>query len=101
MATSSYPKGFIAKRTPKAALGDAVLGAASNVKGTVRSEAPITLAGVAGRDALIDVKTQKVVLHLRVFYVGDRQYQVLVVAPAGQENGTAAKAFLGSFKLGQ
>jgi len=38
-------------------------------------------------------------VHLRIFFVGDRQFQVLVAGPAGQENGKATMAFLNSFKL--
>lgn len=99
VAMSTYPQGFIAKRTMKAALGDAVIGAAANVKGTVRTEAPITNSGVGGRDAVIDLANPKAVARLRVFYVGDKQYQVMVITPKGQENGKAPMGFLGSFKL--
>lgn len=101
VVTSTYPKGFLAKKTPKAAFADAVGGAAANVKGTVRADNPITLAGVAGHDALIDVNAKKATVHLRVFFAGDKQYQVMVVGPAGQENSKAAMGFLESFKLGK
>jgi hypothetical protein len=101
ISASSFPKGFIAKHTLKGALTDAVAGAAWNVKGTVRSDTPITLAGTTGRDVLIDVKNPKATVHLRVFFVGDKQYQVMFVGPTGQENGKAAKVFLASFKLGK
>ena len=50
ISASTFPKGFIAKHTLKGALTDAVAGAALNVKGTVRSDAPISVTGtvVAG-----------------------------------------------------
>ncbi len=99
VVASTYPKGFIAKKTLKGAFADAVAGSAANVKGTIRADKTITLAGVAGHDALIDIKADKAVAHLRVFFVGDKAYQVLFVGPAGQENGKAATAFLDSFKL--
>jgi hypothetical protein len=101
VVASTFPKGFIAKKTAKAAFADAIGGAAANVKGTIRADKPITLAGVAGHDALIDLKDKKAAVHLRVFFVGDKQYQVMVVGPAGQENGKAAMGFLESFKLGK
>lgn len=96
---STYAKGFIAKKTAKGAFSDAVAGAAANVKGTIRSDKPIKLGAVAGHDALIDVAKEKAAAHLRVFFANDMQYQVLVVAPAGQESGKAATKFLDSFKL--
>jgi hypothetical protein len=51
VVASTYPKGFIAKKTLAAAYKDAVGGAASNVRGTVRTDRPIKLGAVAGRDA--------------------------------------------------
>lgn len=99
VVVSTYPKGFIAKKTAPAAFADAVGGAAANVKGKIRSDKPIQLGKVAGHDALIDVKANKAAAHLRVFFAGDKQYQVLVVAPAGKESGKEATAFLDSFKL--
>jgi hypothetical protein len=100
-AVSDFPKGFIAKKTVNAALADAVVGAARNVGGAVRVQKPSTVSGAAGREALIDVKKQKAVVRLEVFFVGDRQYQVVFIGAAGQENSKAANDFLGSFKLGK
>ncbi len=97
-AASDFPKSFIAKKTLKAAFADAVAGAAANVGGTVRTDKPVMVGGVAGHDAVIDVKKAKVAVRLRVFFVRDREYQVVFVGPAGQENGKAATDFLGSFR---
>lgn len=99
LVVSSYPKGFIAKKPLDDSFYDAVAGAATNVRGTIRSDKPMTLGKVAGHDALIDVKKDKAAAHLRVFFVGDKQYQVLVAGPAGNENSKATLAFLDSFKL--
>jgi hypothetical protein len=101
VAVSSFPNGFIAKKTASVALAEAVNGAASNTHGKVRSDRPITLGKIAGHDAFIDVKEHRMAVHLRVFYVGDRQYQVMFLGPAGKETGKAATAFLDSFKLGK
>lgn len=100
-AASDFPKGFIAKKTAKGAFADTVAGAAANVGGTIRTDKPVTVAGVAGHDAVIDIKKDKAVVRLRVFFVGDRQYQVLFVGPAGQESSKAATDFLASFAPGK
>lgn len=98
ISVSRYPKGFIAKRNH--VYRDAVNGAASNVKGKVRSNVPYKLGAVTGRDALIDVPSQRAAAHIRVFFAGDRQYQVMFLGPKGHESGKAAMGFLNSFKLG-
>jgi hypothetical protein len=96
---SDFPKGFIAKKGEASALADAVGGAAANIKGTVKTNTPFMLGKTMGRDALIGVPGEKAAVHLRVFFAGDRQFQAMVVAPDGGENGKAATAFLNSFKL--
>jgi|WetSurMetagenome_2_1015567.scaffolds.fasta_scaffold350270_1 hypothetical protein len=101
VVVSDFPKGFIARKSANAALADAVGGAAANVKGAIRTNQPFLLGGVLGRDTLIDVPGQNATVHLRVFFAGDRQFQAMVVAPKGRENGKAALAFLNSFKLGK
>jgi len=101
VTSATYPKGFVAKKTLAAAFNDAVGGAAANVKGSVRSNQPIKLGAVAGRDVLIDIPSDKAAAHLRVFFVGDKQFQVMVVGGKGSESAKPALAFLGSFKLGK
>jgi hypothetical protein len=101
VVVSDFPKGFIAKKGVNAALADAVNGAAANVKGALKANQPYMLGTTMGRDALIDVTGQKAAVHLRVFFIGDRQLQAMVVAPKGRENGKLAQAFLNSFKLGK
>ena len=101
VAVSNFPKGFIAKRTVAAASMDAIAGAAENVKGTVRHNTSAKLGNLSGRDATIDIAAQKTVIHLRVFFAGDRQYQVMYLGPAGTETSKPAMQFLGSFKLGR
>jgi hypothetical protein len=101
VVVSDFPKGFIAKKSVNVALADAVGGAAANIKGSIRANLPFMLGSVLGRDALIDVTGQKAAVHLRVFFIGDRQLQAMVVAPKGRENGKPALAFLNSFRLGK
>jgi hypothetical protein len=101
LVTSAYPKGFIAKKTVAAAFKDAVSGAALNVRGMVRTDQPIKLGKVQGHDALIDIPSDKAAAHLRVFFVGDKQFQVMVVGAKGHESGKPAIAFLDSVRIGK
>lgn len=101
VSVSLYPDGLIAKRTLKVSYRDAVRGAAENVNGTVRRSREHRLGRVTGRDALIDVPSQHVAAHLRVYFVGDWQFQVMFVGPKGRESGKRAMAFLDSFRLEQ
>ncbi|HUO99487.1 MAG TPA: hypothetical protein VMU01_12520 [Rhizomicrobium sp.] len=100
VVTSTYPKGFIAKKTLAGAFKDAVGGAAANVMGVVKSDTPIRLGKVPGHDVLIDVPTKKAAVHLRVFFVGDVQFQVMVVGAKGAETSKPVMDFMGSFRLG-
>ncbi|MDE2181456.1 MAG: hypothetical protein KGJ78_00390 [Alphaproteobacteria bacterium] len=99
VAISDYPKSYIAKRTIAASLQDAITGASDNVKGHVRSNHPFDLGKAPGRDAVIDVSSDKMTVHMRVFFVGDRQYQVMVLAPEKAENAKPVTDFLGSVKI--
>ena len=101
VVASTYPKGFIAKKTLAAAYKDAVGGAAANVRGTVRTSQPIKLGAVGGREVLIDIPSDKAAAHLRLFFVGDKQFQVMIVGAKGRESAKPAMDFLGSFKLGK
>ena len=97
VSVSLYPRGFAAKH--KNLYRNAVNGAATNAGGKVRTVSTYPLGNVTGRDALIDVPAQHAAAHLRVFFVGDKQYQVMFLGPKGHENGKAAGKFLNSFRL--
>jgi hypothetical protein len=94
-----YPAGSLAQKSSDQAFQDIIDGTLGNVQGTLRNAAPITLGGTAGREVLIDVPAQNVVVHERIFLVGDRLYQVMYGGPKGTENANDATAFLDSFKL--
>lgn len=68
-----------------------------NFKGKLRNETDLTLDEFNGRGATIDIPEQGV-FHFRVYWVGKRMYQLMVMTknPAQQES---AKQFLESFKL--
>jgi hypothetical protein len=94
-----YPAGSLGQKSPDQAFQDIVDGTVGNVEGTLRSAEPITLGGTQGREVLIDVPKQNVVVHERIFLVGDRLYQVMYGGPKGTESAKEAMAFLDSFKL--
>jgi len=99
VAVADYPAKSITQKSIDAAYTGAINGAASNVKGKIRHVAPYVLGNITGRDAVIDMKADNQTAHLRVFYVGSRQFQVTFIGPAGQENSKACLGFLNSFKL--
>ena len=99
IAVADYPTGPITRKSLDAAYTGAIKGAADSVKGRIRSVAPYALGNITGRDALIDAKAGNQTLHLRIFYVGHRQFQVMFIGPKGQENSRACLAFLNSFAL--
>jgi len=99
VAISDYPRGSITPAKIDAVYAGAVNGAATNAKGSIRSVNPYTLGKLTGREAIIDVPTGKMAIRMRIFLVGDRMYQALVAAPAGQESNPDSLKFLNSFKL--
>ena len=99
VAISDYPRGSITPAKIDAVYAGAVNGAATNAKGSIRSVNPYTLGKLTGREAIIDVPTGKMAIRMRIFLVGDRMYQALVAAPAGQESNPDSIKFLNSFKL--
>jgi len=99
VGVADYPARSITKKSLDAAYGGAIDAAAKSAKGKIRSVAPYALGNITGRDALIDMKADNQTIHLRVFYVGHRQFQAMAIGPTGQENGKASLGFLNSFTL--
>lgn len=99
IGVADYPARSITKKSLDAAYSGAIDAAAKSAKGKIRSVAPYALGNVTGRDALIDAKADNQTIHLRVFYVGHRQFQAMFIGPTGQENGKASLDFLNSFAL--
>jgi hypothetical protein len=101
VAYIDYPKDALAKYRTDALLDGAREGAVTFVKGKQLAETRVTQNGVEGREIKITApnkrKTSLVVV--RLFLVGERLYQVLVVIDESRaESGEIAK-FLDSFKL--
>jgi len=99
LAIADYPPGTINQKSIDVAYTGAINGAAGTVKGKIRNVAPYVLGKITGRDALIDLKRSHRTVHLRVFYVRDRQFQLTYIGPTGQENSKACLDFLNSFAL--
>jgi hypothetical protein len=97
-----YPPDFIKKKEPEKMLEDARDGAVSNDQGKLVSDTKISLAGHPGREVVIDARGPhgpKGLIRGRLFMVGNRLYQIMVVAPQGRGDDQATKGFLQSFKL--
>jgi hypothetical protein len=95
---ADYPKGYTlgADETYKAGID----GVASNAQAAVRQTGNYTLGNVMGRDAIVAMPADlHTTVHIRIFVVGLRIYDLIYAGPTGAENGSAALAFLNSFKL--
>jgi hypothetical protein len=99
VSTVDYPQGTLSGKPVDAAFQSIVDGTVGNVRGTLRSAAPITLGDTTGREVLIDVTAKNLAVHERIFIIGDRLYQVMYGGPAGTESAPSATRFLNSFKL--
>ena len=98
---ADYPEEVVQASDPDAMLDGAVAGAASNVGGEVVSKAEIALDGSPGRECTISLvqNGQDMVLRARIFLVGNRLYQIMVIVPKGEENSQEIDSFLQSFQL--
>ncbi len=94
-----FPAGAVVD--PKKALDGARDGAVSSAKGKIRSEKAIKLNGKHnGRDIIFDVTTPlKATGYLRIYIVGKRFYQTLVVEPAQKRDPDNVEKFLSSFAV--
>jgi len=100
---ADYPQSFLESRTADEILNHARDGALQNSKGRALRETPITLAGNSGRDLVVEVKTEKVLMKSRVFLVGHRLVELIVALPEDQEyplqNSTDVQTFFDSLQL--
>lgn len=101
VAYTDYPKNKIAGQSPATLLAQARDGAVSNVKGTISDESDITLSGHPGKKFLVNftAKGRKGVVHARIYFVGNRLYQTIVVRVSGRGSAADAEKCLDSFKL--
>ena len=82
---------------PERVLDGARDGAVGNVNGVLRSEQRIALGGHPGRDLVVDVPGQ-VVARQRIYLVGRRLYQLIVVTDQPPSSPEIERS-LNSFRL--
>ncbi len=86
---------------PEKVLSQVVEATAKNLKGQVNKDEKITLGAkkYPGRDVLIALPGKQGLYRGRVYLVGNRLYQVVVIGPEDLVKNAAVDAYFGSFKL--
>jgi hypothetical protein len=96
VGVAEYPK-ELALAAPDKILDAERDRAIANVRGRLLSETKLLQEGATGaREIVIETATAGFVALLRVYLVGQRRYQVLIVLPAGQE---PERQFFDSFRF--
>lgn len=96
---NDYKLGTIANQGLEKSYENAAAGTMQGVKGELRNSAKISNFGTAGRENLIFSPSYNLMLRQRIFFVGDRLYQVIYVGPIGSETETSVDNFLSSLKI--
>ena len=98
---NDYPKGAVTADNTAALLDGAVQGMVTNIGATLVSQKGVTLKGYPGKELVATVKIDDMDagLKARIFIVGSRLYQIIVVAVAGAVTPETVDAFLQSLKL--
>ncbi len=95
---SALPESAVKPGSEAKRLDNARDGAVASTKGTLKSQRRILLQNYPGRELEIDLPKERRV-RTRIYAVGNRLYQLLVIGPAGAKDATEAKRFLESFQL--
>ncbi len=98
VSCSDVPESASGKETIDKRLDFARDGAAANSRGKLRTEKKIEREGHPGRDLVIDHEDTTVV-RLRLFVVGRRLYQVMVIGPGTVATSRDVTFFLDSFRV--
>ena len=101
VAYFDFPADFARQNGPQKLLDGGCERAVGNINGKLISDIKISLSGNPGRELVIDAKLangEDRTLRERLFIVGDRLYNVTVVAPRGEINSSDID-FLKSLKL--
>jgi hypothetical protein len=100
---SDYPQEFVDQNDPQMMLDGARDGATGNINGNLVSEIRILLDDqYPGREIVVTAmldEDQEGTLKAHMFLVGNRLYQVMVVAPSGELSMQEMDDFINSFKL--
>ncbi len=98
-----YPPGLIQPDKLEKMLDASRDGSVAKVSGRLIREGKLTLMGNPGREMVIETGSQTGPearrLQGRLFIVGDRMYQIMVVAPRDEKSRPETEAFLQSLKL--
>lgn len=92
---NEYPSGYTyeAQKVLEAGLK----GGVDNAKGRLEWQHPLSLNGTPGIEARI--LSEKFVIQLRIYFVDRRLYQLMVLAPLGQDLPRGSTRFFDSFQL--
>lgn len=89
---SDYPETVVQASTPDVILEGACHGMVAGIGGKLLTESTMSLNGYPGRELIIEVAGGKGIVQARIFLVGHRLYQVMVVTSLED-----VKKFLDSF----
>ena len=95
---ADFPEAELKKGAIEKRLDQARDRAVENARGKLRSEKAIDLAGTPGREIAIE-KDGVLVARLRIYLVGRRLYQVMVLGSGPVLGSKDVGIFLGSFRL--
>jgi len=85
---------------PTAALNSARDGGLSNIKGKVLRESEITIGEYPGKDLTFEIPSLPGIQgRLRIYLVGRRLYQVMMLGPPARVTGKDSETFFDSFRL--
>ena len=84
-------------KTPEQLFEDYVNGAAKGTNSQIKSQKPISLKSYPGREFILE--SDAVIMHFRLYLIGKKLYQVLVVASKSMASRAETDRFLNSFAL--
>ncbi len=102
VAYSDYPEAIAADLDPQRVLDGSRDGAVANVQGRLIQERAVTLGEHPGRELTIEANPNtedRAQVRVRLYLVGSRLYQVLVVVPRDRPDPGTTEQFLESFTL--
>ena len=77
---ADYPPGLVGESTPDVILDGAVLGLVSDTGGSLQAVEAIELQGYPGREVHVTAPDGRSEIRARIYLVGERLYQLLVLA---------------------
>jgi hypothetical protein len=100
---ADLPGPTVQSSDPNSLLDGGIRGMSGNVQWTVESQGPVTLDGHPGREVRFTVSSPSVVEKgsgkARIFLVGNRLYQAIMVGPSSKINEEELDHFIKSFDL--